>query len=186
VAGVVNDGANVVGLGGKPRRVLASEAEILDERSLWELPEVNQISRDALGEARRLFPGSPDNEDDHTDAFRHAYWNARMTQEFGEDWTRRFTTAHEMRPGNPAVPEAMDLYNNEVGRAIGVAAGPNATPQQIADMVTAAVREGRVVVVGRDGLLDFSDQLTPADSGTPRALAPVTGERPNLDRYRSR
>lgn len=26
-------------------------------------------------------------DDGHGDAFRHIYWNARMTQEFGPEWT---------------------------------------------------------------------------------------------------
>lgn len=113
--------------------------------------------------------GSPggDGNDDHNDAFRHTYWNARLTQEFGEDWTRRFTTAHEGPPENPTQREAMDLYNNEVGRKIAMS-HPNATPQQLADLVGQAVREGQTVVVSADGKhLEFSDQIRSQDTGTP-------------------
>ena len=53
--------------------------------------------------------------DGHRDAFRHTYWSARLAQEYGPDWARAFTTAHEGAPGNPANREAMDLYNNSIG-----------------------------------------------------------------------
>ena len=41
---------------------------------------------------------------------------------FGEEFTRRFTTAHEATPDNPSAREAMDLHNNEVGRRIAAEA----------------------------------------------------------------
>ena len=66
--------------------------------------------------------------DNQTDAFRHAYANALMTQKFGEEWTRKFATAHEGRENNYASSEAMDLYNNEIGRQIAVD-NPNASPR---------------------------------------------------------
>ena len=46
--------------------------------------------------------------DDHTDAFRHAYWNARMTQLYGPEWAERYATAHETDASNPGPREAMD------------------------------------------------------------------------------
>jgi hypothetical protein len=97
--------------------------------------------------------------DGHRDAFRHAYWNALMTHEFGEPWARQFATAHEGLPANPSNREAMDLYNNEVGRQIAVA-HPNATPDQLADLVQQAVTEGRAVVIppSRSGL-EWSDRV---------------------------
>ena len=57
-----------------------------------------------------------------------------MTQRFGEQWTRDFTTAHERLPNNPATAEAMDLYNNQIGRQIAVN-NPDASPEQLADLV---------------------------------------------------
>jgi hypothetical protein len=96
--------------------------------------------------------------DGQRDAFRHAYWNALLTREFGAQWTQQFATAHEAAPGNPADREAMDLYNNEVGRQIAVA-NPNATPAQLADLVQQAVTDGRMIVIDAGGNLQWSDRV---------------------------
>src|SRR5262249_43811626 len=79
--------------------------------------------------------------DGHRDAFRHAYWNALMTRQNGEEWARQFATAHEGVPGDYAVREAMDLYNNEVGRRIA-SHNPGATEEQIAALIQQAVDNG--------------------------------------------
>jgi hypothetical protein len=151
------------------REVRSSEADLLRElqhdRGLLGLKKFQEIHDEAFRVADERF-SSLDRNDDHNDAFRHAYWNARLTQEFGEDWTRRFATAHESVPGNQAAREAMDLYNNEVGRSIAVA-NPDASPEELADKVQQAVRQGRTVVIGGDGELDYSDQIRPEETGDP-------------------
>lgn len=151
------------------REVRASEAALLrelqDRYGLLGLKKFQEIHDEAFEVADQRF-GSDDRNDDHNDAFRHAYWNARLTQEFGEDWTRRFTTAHESIPGNQAAREAMDLYNNEIGRSIALA-NPDASPKELADRVQEAVQQGRTVVIGGDGQLRFSDQIRPEDTGEP-------------------
>ena len=43
------------------------------------------------------------NNDGHRDAFRHCFWNARLTKEFNYKWTQQFTTAHEALPGKHGV-----------------------------------------------------------------------------------
>ncbi|AIY45060.1 DUF6973 domain-containing protein [Mycolicibacterium fortuitum] len=132
-----------------PKQVTATEGRMLDRLSLFELRDLDQLTEAAKSEAISRFPPPhhpDDTADNHTDAFRHAYWNALMTQRFGEDWTRDFTTAHERLPNNPSTAEAMDLYNNEVGRNIAKA-HPDATPAELADYVEQAVRQGDTVVV---------------------------------------
>ncbi len=52
----------------------------------------------------------------------------------GAEWTARFTTTHEGLPGNGAVREAMDPYDNEVGRRVALA-NPGASPDELADKV---------------------------------------------------
>ncbi|MGW5573734.1 DUF6973 domain-containing protein [Nocardia thailandica] len=84
--------------------------------------------------------------DGHGDAFRHTYWNARMTQEFGADWTQTFTTGHEKLGGNPAAREAMDLYNNELGRTIGQE-NLDATPEELRAKVQSAINDNRALVL---------------------------------------
>ena len=114
--------------------------------------------------------------DGQRDAFRHAYWNARLTKEFGETWTKAFTTAHEGVPGNPGSREAMDLYNNEVGRKIALA-NPHASDQELADLVQKAVTDGKMVVINGAGNLDWSDKVpygqhgVANDAPAPAALA---------------
>jgi hypothetical protein len=102
--------------------------------------------------------------DGHRDAFRHAYWSARLTQEYGTDWARAFTTAHEGLPGNVANREAMDLYNNSVGIEIG-AANRNATPKELAQLIEQAVSQGKTVVMQSDGKLQWSDRVRVGEHG---------------------
>lgn len=125
-----------------------------------------QIQAAPAGERQALRDRWPTN-DGHNDAFRHAYWSARLTQEFGADWARQFTTAHEAVPSstnNSAVREAMDLYNNSVGIRIAQQ-NPNASPQRLADLVETAVRNGETVVVGSTGQLAWSDQVAVGNHG---------------------
>jgi hypothetical protein len=151
------------------RELRESEARILQELQnkygALGLKKFQEIHDEAFAEADRRFP-SADRNDDQNDAFRHAYWNARLTQEFGEDWTRRFTWAHESIPGNQAAREAMDLYNNEVGRSVATS-NEGASREELANKIQEAVTRGRTVVIGGDGQLDYSDQVRPEDTGQP-------------------
>lgn len=104
-------------------------------------------------------------EDGHNDAFRHTYWNALMTRHFGEDFAAAFGTAHEGVPGNPADKEAMDLYNNELGRSIAVA-NPDASDEELADLVFQAINDGEAVVIDASGELAYSDQVAVGATGS--------------------
>lgn len=119
--------------------------------------EIAKLPKDMQEAARRQWPTG----DGHNDAFRHAYWNARMTSEFGENWAKQYATAHEAvttNINNSSVREAMDLYNNEVGRQIALA-NPNASPAELADKVKQALDEGRLVVVDQRGQLAWSNDV---------------------------
>lgn len=124
------------------------------EARIRDLPPRAQV------EARALWPTN----DGHNDAFRHAFWNARLASEFGTEWTAQFATAHEARPGNPSMREAMDLYNNEVGRRIATD-NPGASPARLADLVQQAVRNGDLVVVDRSGRLAWSNAVAVGHHG---------------------
>jgi hypothetical protein len=163
-----------------PVEVTATEARMLDRLSLFELKDMQDIKGLAFGTADSRFP-PPQNKradfasdgdfrrwaqnDGHNDAFRHAYWNALMTKRFGADFTARFTTAHEGRADNPGDREAMDLYNNEVGRRIAME-NPNASDAELANLVEQAVRDGKLVVIDKSGNLAWSDQVAYGDHGT--------------------
>ena len=158
-----------------PRRITQTEGRMLDHltfnHGLAGLASFAGLAERAGNEALTRYPDSPSppwvpahkveawqGNDGHRDAFRHAYWNALMTQQHGRGWTSVFATAHEALPGNPANREAMDLYNNAVGRSIA-AAHPNATQDQLADLISGAVRDGTLIVMDRSGQLAWSDHV---------------------------
>ncbi|WDS34958.1 XVIPCD domain-containing protein [Pseudoxanthomonas sp.] len=131
----------------------------------------------AFSESKARYPNNPlpagipeerSNEwqqnDGHRDAYRHAYWNALLGKEFGDDWATAFATAHEGRPGNPANREAMDLYNNQIGRAIAIA-NPHASKEELATLVGGALQEGRLVLMDSKGQLAWSDQVAVGQHG---------------------
>ncbi|MGY1436504.1 DUF6973 domain-containing protein [Streptomyces reniochalinae] len=161
--------------------VTEKEADMLDELGLAGLPAFNGIKEDAFDTADARF-SSDDRNDDHNDAFRHSYWNALMTKKYGAEWTEKYTVAHEARPGNPPEREAMDLYNNEVGRRIA-SSHPDASEEELADLVEKAVRDGDMVVIPKGGgRLAFSDQVGPDATGDPTLSAPE-GEKDEVSGY---
>lgn len=94
----------------------------------------------------------------HNDAFRHTYWNARMTQVFGENTAQEFATAHENDKDNEDYREAQDLYNNELGRKIG-RENPNATPEELAEKIKQAITNGDAIVVDRQKHIQWSNSV---------------------------
>jgi hypothetical protein len=167
----------VIPIPGAPSHEMTrTEGRMLDAliraRGLLGLSDFKDIADQAFAEAERQFPDPATvppyvpagrqrewkGNDGHRDAFRHCYWNARLAAEYGNTWTRQFTTAHEALPANTAAREAMDLYNNEVGRAIA-AAHPRADATELARLVRAAVDGGQTVVIDRAGSLAFSNTV---------------------------
>lgn len=127
-----------------------------------------QVSDEATNKAMELY-GKEAFDDGHGDAFRHTYWNALMTREFGEDWTKEYATKHEMLGGNPAHREAMDLYNNDIGRQIAVK-NPDASPDELANLVEDAVRDGDVLVIGPSDQIEWSSDVAFGKQGDPRTV----------------
>lgn len=166
------------------RQMTKTEGELLDSltlrRGMLGLSEFKDIAGDAFTRGVERFPDNTlpsgiaedkarewQGNDGHRDAFRHTFWSARLTQEYGADWARAFTTAHEGLPGNVANREAMDLYNNSIGIQVG-AANPNATPEQLADLVQEAVTQGKTVVINSGGNLQWSDRVPVGQHGLTR------------------
>ena len=143
-----------------------TEAELLDrlqaQRGLLGLNAFKDIKEEAFAVAEEHFADGSHNG--HQDAFRHTYWNARLTQEFGAEWAEQFTTAHEGVADTPSAEEAMDLYNNEVGRQIAID-NPDASPEEIAGLVQQAADNGELLVIDGDGNLAWSDQVSPGHTG---------------------
>ncbi|UGT41833.1 hypothetical protein LTV02_39050 [Nocardia yamanashiensis] len=137
-----------------PLQVTEEEARLLEtlaKNRPLDIVKFVQIQQDAdrLGKDNKYTKEKPSSKDDgHADALRHAYWNARMTQEFGESWTQAYATAHEKTGGNNPQREAMDLKNNELGRSIGAdPACKNATPDQIRAAVEQSIDTGKAIVI---------------------------------------
>ncbi len=151
-----------------------TEGGLLDQlqtrRGLSGLSEFKDIRDDAFSVATGQYEdqdGTLDNarlQDGHRDAYRHMYWNARLTREFGAEFTTAFTTAHEGVPGNPADREAMDLYNNEMGRNIATN-NPDATEEELQALIREAVDDGMAVVIDSNGELAFSNTVEPGEHG---------------------
>jgi hypothetical protein len=153
-----------------------TEGKLLDNLSvnsgLLGLSIFNDIKNQAFSESAKQFPApseKPDyipsdrqkeweDNDGHRDAFRHAYWNSLLTKNFGKEWTNQFTTAHEARPGNPATREAMDLYNNEIGRQIAID-NPNASEAELANLLIQAINSGKLIVIDQNGKLAASNKV---------------------------
>ncbi|MEA9656224.1 XVIPCD domain-containing protein [Xanthomonas campestris pv. raphani] len=173
-------------------QVTRTEGKLLDEmtwsRGLQGLLELKETHDLAFRESKQHIPDQPvpdgiPNEqaeewqlnDGHRDAFRHTYWNALLAKEFGNEWAQAFATAHEGRPGNPANREAMDLYNNQVGRGIA-AAHPSASKEQLAQLVGDAMKEGKLILMDHQGKLAWSDQVQVGQHG----LSPEDAIQPHL------
>ncbi|MDC8004674.1 hypothetical protein POV27_11485 [Aureisphaera galaxeae] len=84
-----------------------------------------QNSFTALSRAQELAPTFSDGlsglDDGKGDAFRHAFWNALGTAEFGGNMMKLFADAHEWMQSGLDVD--MDNFNNEKGRLIAEAYG---------------------------------------------------------------
>ncbi|MFJ4264431.1 DUF6973 domain-containing protein [Paenarthrobacter nicotinovorans] len=161
------------------RVVTEKEAELLNGLGPFEMNAFKGIHDDAFSVADERFP-SADQNDDQNDAFRHAYWNALMVKEFGAEWAEDYATAHEQLPGNPAPREAMDLYNNEVGRNVAIA-HPDASAEELADLIEKAVNNGDTVVVGPDLLPHPSNEVPMDQTGDANNAEPAPGKDPDFN-----
>ncbi|MFE9326673.1 DUF6973 domain-containing protein [Nocardia sp. NPDC052278] len=138
--------------GAMPREEATALENLVGRHGVIGLKEFYDIKTEAEQAAEDQFSGlDPKTQervlaDGHGDAFRHAYWNARMTQEFGAEWTQNYTTAHEKTGGNPPAREAMDLYNNKLGREIALD-NPDASPEQLQTKIAESIRDGHAVVL---------------------------------------
>lgn len=152
--------------GVEKQRITKAEAKILDDlqnrEGLVGLYKFKELQQDAIHISEGKFDGKG-GTDGHADAFRHAYWNARMTQQYGEEWAREFATAHERNPSSHHVPVAMDLHNNEVGRSIAQA-NPDASPEELATLVEQAVKDGEMVVIDENDTLAASNEVNPGET----------------------
>jgi type VII secretion effector (TIGR04197 family) len=148
--------------------ITASEAAILNELMPWELLEGEDIYRDAFAVEMAYY--GVNNNDGVPDAFRHAYWAARLTQAFGADWAKRFTDAHEGKIGNQAARDFMDRWNNALGIQIALD-NPNASPEELANLIAQAINDGKGVYIPSGDVDNGPLSYTNQDPAGP--LAPI-------------
>lgn len=90
-------------------------------------------------------------EDGKADAFRHAFWNALGTVDFGAHVMKLFADAHEWGESGLAVD--MDLYNNQEGREIGDELSFFTTNDEISNEVLQELFNGRLRYINNGALL---------------------------------
>jgi hypothetical protein len=163
----------------KTSKELQMIQQLYFERGLIGIKKLNEIlspegtdqSINAYRVADQKFPrtdmdGNPvvGSNDGHNDAFRHMFFNAMLTKEFGVEFATSIATAHEGIPRNPAEREAMDLFNNKLGRRIAVE-NPDASPEELAELIHAAILEGEALVINGDNELVYSDEEAVGQTG---------------------
>ncbi|TXE15958.1 hypothetical protein ES692_14475 [Psychroserpens burtonensis] len=90
--------------------------------------------------------------DGKADAFRHAYWNALGTADFGPGTMKVFADAHEW--GETGLSVTMDFYNNHKGRIIGTPHyNTNVSDEVLSDEVLEAVNDGDLKYINSSGNL---------------------------------
>jgi hypothetical protein len=89
--------------------------------------------------------------DGKADAFRHAFWNALGTAEFGSEVMKLFADAHEW--GESGLSVTMDFYNNHKGRVIGENFNFSTNESTISTAVLQAVFNGTLKYINSSGVL---------------------------------
>lgn len=85
---------------------------------------------------------------DASDAFRHAMWNGNLTQRIKANRAKVWTDAHEAY--SSGVDKQMDLFNNNLGRTIGVKYGSHSNGinvKNMSDAIYKAVKAGQGKVI---------------------------------------
>ncbi len=102
-----------------------------------------------------------------TDAFKHSYWIASLTQEIGEKAALKLGVAHEkgnfrafkkgkLEDGNnPDQPSSeMDLYNNEIGSKIALK-NPDLSKMLLIETLITKIKAGKMKVLKKDDSGNF-------------------------------
>lgn len=77
----------------------------------------SEIADEALAAAQTT--GLPGPHNGPADAWRHCFWNCRMTDSIGVSQAETIATNHEQDNSGPILETMMDLNNNRVGRGCG-------------------------------------------------------------------
>ncbi len=102
----------------------ANDAEkALAKKDYFAAYQVNQARKIADEYTAKTYNVDPTKQDNNQpNAYRHAMWNAVMTDKIGEEKAKKFADAHELVENYDLWKEncQMDLHNNELGRRIAI------------------------------------------------------------------
>lgn len=128
------------------------------KKSLQISKETNKVS-DSIAKTNVL---DGDKSGGQVDAFRHAYWLARLSQEIGERAARSLGKAHEKENylafkksalEDGIVPDEisseMDLHNNEQGLKI-ISENNSLSRKALIDKIVTAIQEGKMKIIKKD------------------------------------
>lgn len=128
------------------------------KKSLAISKETNRVA-DSIRKTNLL---DGDHAGGQVDAFRHAYWMARLRQEIGENPARSLGKAHEKEnyllfkerkledgvlPDKPSME--MDLHNNEMGLQL-TSEGEKIPKNGLIYRIVNAIKEGKMLVIKKD------------------------------------
>ena len=125
--------------------------------------EVNKIS-DSIAKTDLLKGNGSSGQ---IDAFRHAYWMARMRQELGKTAARSLGKAHEKdnyltykkrKLEDGVLPDKiaseMDLYNNEQGLKL-ISKGSKISKKRLIYRIVNAIKTGKMKIIRKDNNGNF-------------------------------
>ncbi len=111
---------------------------------------INYIREEARQYFERDFPQYQKGSEEYKkyfDAYRHTYGSAVLTREFGSEVANKLGQLNEIRVGDLSSKEEFqknqDLFNNSVGRSIGIKTLPNI---DIAELVSNAIKSGKLII----------------------------------------
>jgi len=133
------------------------------KKSLQISKETNKVS-DSIAKTNVL---DRDKSGGQVDAFRHAYWLARLSQEIGERAARSLGKAHEKENylafkksalEDGIVPDEisseMDLHNNEQGLKI-ISENNSLSQKALIAKIVRAIQEGKMKIIKKDKTGNF-------------------------------
>jgi hypothetical protein len=129
----------------KKAKIISTEAKVLSE----------QMKKDSVLDG--------DGEGGRVDAFRHAYWMARMSQSFCWKKAVKLGKAHEkgnflqFKKGKKdeesvlpdSVSSAMDIFNNEIGASLGCR-NRTISADSLKLSIQALIKEGKLRIIRKD------------------------------------
>lgn len=120
---------------------------------------IRNLPKNVDGTINTLASGFGDND---VDAFRHAYVSGVFTQEYGEKTARIFGWLNELSSvGSPASGTNMDLWNNSIGRKLGL---KTKSRIKLLERVKGAL-EARELIISPDDPRQYTETIPPKPEG---------------------